>query len=793
MTAVARPRRWHEDGGGTMKILPRFLYLFCFLGMAVAAALSLDRALQPSMSAILLRAVIVGGVLGAAGLVHRKAWGVSLVLLPVGAYVLFRTVLLPGAGVEGIGGLYHFYVQAFATGAEQYAAKFFPLDLAGAPELRLLLAVIVYCLTGVASFFALSLRRPIWGVTLVLLLLGFSFTVDTIPRVLVLAVLFLVFAFCALVLSRSLERRTWRLRDAVPGVLVGAAGAALAVVLLGAAPSAAATPWEDWREWNPFNQGSSIYSFNWLQNYPQLLNPANNVVIMKVESSKPSYWRANALDEFTGQAWVSSQGFLQEITRTRETAGYVFSIPPADPPPAGQTVTERFQVRSVYTNYFFTGGDPLSLTMDQDIVLHMNEMRSLHVVNALGPSLDYTLKAVIPKVTPSSLVALGSAYPAGMDRYLDLPFPRVAQLAGTDKDAAFRDAVSQASANGAQWAGLYVLNQSIVGGATDPYEIALRLERYLRQTYQYTLQPPPSDFSSPYAAFLFDTHAGYCQHFAGAMALLLRFNGVPARVAVGFTSGEVESAGVYSVSTNNAHAWVEAYFPTAGWVAFDPTPGRNLPNAGASSTSPGFKDPFASSQSGSTTGTTEASTDPFPNRPAGGTGTTEDSSPSWISHVPWLPWVLGVIVLLVGWPVGRKLWRERGLRHGTLTQRFAASLRLLRGALSTYGVAATRSSAFEEVLDLIEEHVGLERDPLLAARAGAVLFGGRRARPEDLERAEAFRREVERELRKQHGWLKTTLSWYWAPQEIGRRPGQGAPARSPARAVRGTPGVDADL
>ena len=770
-----------------MKILPRFLYLFCFLGMAVAAALSLDRALQPSMSTILLRAVIMGGLLGAAGLVHRKAWGVSLVLLPVGAYVLFRTVVPPEAGVNGISGLYHFYVHQFATGTEQYAAKFFPLDLTGAPELRLLLATIVYCLTGVASFSALSLRRPIPGVTLVLVLLGFSFTVDTIPRVLVPAIVFLVFASCVMVLSRSLERRTWRLRDAVPGVLVGAAGAALAVVLLAAAPSAAAAPWQDWRTWDPFNQGSSIYSFNWLQNYPQLLNPANNVVIMKVESSKPSYWRANALDEFTGQAWVASQGFLQEIERTRETTSYVYSIPAADPAPAGQTVTERFQVRSVYTNYFFTGGDPRFLTLNQDIVLRMNGMRSLHVVNALGPSLDYTLKAVIPKVTPSSLVALGSGYPEDMERYLDLPFPRVAQLDGTDKSAAFRDAVSQASADGEQWAGLYGLNQTIVGNATDPYQIALRLERYLRQNNRYTLEPPPSDFSSPYAAFLFDTHAGYCQHFAGAMALLLRFNGVPARVAVGFTSGEPESSGVYSVSTNNAHAWVEAYFPTAGWVAFDPTPGRNLPNAGASSTSPGFKDPFASSPTGSTTVTTEASPDQLPSKPVAGTDTTRDSSPSWISGVPWLPWVLGVMVLLIGWPVGRRLWRERGLRHGTLTQRFAASLRLLRGTLSTYGVAATGSSAFEEVLDLIEEHLGLERDPVLAARAGAVLFGGRSARPEDLERAEAFRGEVERRLRKQRGWPKTALTWFWAPRETRRSPGLGAPAQSPARVVRGMP------
>jgi transglutaminase-like putative cysteine protease len=754
-----------------MKILPRFLYLVCFLGMALAAALALDRALQPSMSIILIRAVIMGGLLGAAGLVHRKAWGVSLVLLPLGAYVLFRTVIPPGAGVHGVGGLYRFYVEQFATGAGQYAAKFFPLDLAGAPELRLLLVTIVYCAVGAASFAALSLRRPIAGVTFVLLLLGFSFTVDTLPRVLVLAILFLVFAFGVMVLSRSLERRTWRLRDAIPGVLVGAAGAALAVALLGAAPSAAAAPWQDWRNWDPFNQGSSIYSFNWLQNYPELLNPANNVVIMKVESSKPSYWRANALDDFTGQAWVSSQGFLQSIERTRQTAGYVYSIPPAVPAPAGQTVTERFQVRSVYTNYFFTGGDPRSLTMDQDEVVHMNEMRSLHVVNALGPSLDYTLKAVIPKVTPSSLVALGSKYPDTLERYLGLPFPRIAQLQGADKEAAWLEAVSQSSADGGQWTGLYSLNQTIVGDATDPYQIALRLEGYLRRTYEYTLAPPPTDYTSPYAAFLFDTHAGYCQHFAGAMALLLRFNGVPARVAVGFTSGELESAGVYSVSTNNAHAWVEAYFPTAGWVAFDPTPGRSLPYAGASSTSPGFKDPFVGGSTGSTTVTTDTLPDQFPKPPAGPAGSTQDSGPSWISRVPWLPWVMGVIVLLVAWPVGRRLWRERGLRHGTLTQRFSASLGLLRGALSTYGVAATESSAFEEVLDLIEDHLGLERDPVLAARAGAVLFGGRKARPEDLERAEAFRQEAEGRLRRQHGWLKTVLTWYWTSGGRQRRPG----------------------
>ena len=228
-----------------MKIFPRFLYLLCFIGMAASAALALDRVLQPSMSTTLLRAVIASSLCGAAGLVYRKVWAVSLVLLPVGAYLLLRTIIPPTMDVEGIRGLYHFYIEQLGTGATQYAAKFFPLDLAGAPELRLLLAFIVYCVTGLASFLALSLRRPIPGIALVLVLLGFSFTVDTVPRVVGLAVVFLVLAACLLVLARSLERRTWRLRDAIPGVAVGAAASLLAIVLLGAAPSAAAAPWQD--------------------------------------------------------------------------------------------------------------------------------------------------------------------------------------------------------------------------------------------------------------------------------------------------------------------------------------------------------------------------------------------------------------------------------------------------------------------------------------------------------------------------------------------------------------------
>ena len=206
-------------------------------------------------------------------------------------------------------------------------------------------------------------------------------------------------------------------------------------------------------------------------------------------------------------------------------------------------------------------------------------------------------------MTPKSLVGLGRGYPASVQRYLQLPFQHLADLGSADPAAEWQATYGAAGAglDKKEWLGLYTLNKNIIGTATDPYDITLHIEEYLRKFYTYNLTPPSSTYPSPYAAFLFDTHIGYCQHFAGAMALLLRFNGIPARVAVGFATGEpanpaLSSGGgpsVYTVSTNNAHSWVEAYFPGAGWLPFDPTPGRSIPTAGASSTSPGFANPFA--------------------------------------------------------------------------------------------------------------------------------------------------------------------------------------------------------
>ncbi|MCL5734895.1 MAG: DUF3488 and transglutaminase-like domain-containing protein [Actinobacteria bacterium] len=748
-----------------MKTFPKILYFLCFLGLAAAAALAFNRVVNPSLSGLLLRAVLAATLAGAPGLIYRRAWPLGIVLLPLGAYLLLRTTLPVPASVDGISGQYHFYIQSLHTGAQAYVKEFFPLSLGDQPELRLLIAFCVFWVVGVASLVGLGLRKAIPAVVLTLVLIGFSMTVDTTPRALWTALLFLILSGCLLVLSRGLKRQNWRLRDAMAGGVIGIVGAFLALALLVTAPSAVAEPLQDWRAWDPFHQGGSIIGFNWLQNYPKLLNPGNNVQVMSVQSSSPSYWRANSLETFTGTAWLSSQPFMQRVSTTGNGPPFLYAIRPANPAPKGKTVKEVFQLNGLYTNYLFVGGDPSVISTEQNVPLRTNDSRALHTSKSLGPVLEYTVTAVIPDLKPEDVVGKGSAYPDSVTRYLDLPFPKVSDIKGSDKETAWRNAVAGLGADGREWTGLYALNQEIVGDATDPYDKTLRIEKYLRTFYVYSLNPPTSEYSSPYAAFLFDNRMGYCQHFSGAMALLLRFNGIPARVAVGFATGQLER-GTYVVTTNNAHAWVEAFFPEVGWVAFDPTPGRNIPTSGPSSSSPGFVNPFAGTGTSSNqTVATEPPRNQLPTEIPTGLDTQGSSGSLW-SKIAWLPWVLCIVVLMVAWPVARSLWRERGLRRGSPAQRLETSLRLLRTGLRDYGLPVTAAQTTEEAMHVAEAHLHVGHDQQLLDRAEAVLFGNREATQDDFARAEFFRRRVRTRLRKSRGWVRTALTWYGVPQRV---------------------------
>jgi transglutaminase-like putative cysteine protease len=118
-----------------------------------------------------------------------------------------------------------------------------------------------------------------------------------------------------------------------------------------------------------------------------------------------------------------------------------------------------------------------------------------------------------------------------------------------------------------------------VGAAS---ERALRLERHLMSSYTYTLDFVGRESATPIEDFLFRYRSGHCEFFASAMVLMLRSQGIPARLVTGFLGGEYNPFEGYTMVRNeNAHAWVEAYLPDRGWQVFDPTPPSGRPEAGA--------------------------------------------------------------------------------------------------------------------------------------------------------------------------------------------------------------------
>jgi hypothetical protein len=747
-----------------MMTLRKLLYLVCLIGLAVSAALAVERIGSPSMAPLLVWSVVVAALAGAPGLVHRRAWPAALVLQPLGAYLLLRTQIALPAHVDGLGGQLSFYVERLRDAAATYAAQEFPLNLSAAPDVAVLVALLVYAATGIAAFLALSLRSALPAVATLMVLLGFGLTVDGSGRVIWLPFLFLIMTGCLLMLSRALERQRWRPGDALAGGVTAVTAILLALSLVGATPVSASIPWQDWRVWGqPGGPDTTALAFDWTLNFPRLLKRPTNVEAMRVTAPRPSYWRANALETFDGRAWTSSGSFAR-LLGTGGAADSVRYVVRADgPEPRGKLVTEEFTIESISTDFIFSGGEPQALSLDEAAPAYSNRAGALRAGVALGPGAHYTVTAVVPKWKPADLVGRARAYPSAVLGSLALPFPATEDASGPIPESTWL-ALMAAHPDSREWLGLYRLNRRIVGDASDPYEIALRIERHLRMGYTYSLAPPQSLYRSPYTAFLFDTHVGYCQHFAGAMAVLLRFNGIPARVAVGFSTGKKDADGTFIVGTNDAHAWVETYFPDAGWVTFEPTPGQGIPGAGPSSANAGFVDPFAPAGSAESSASATFGRQPgVRQQKAAGAGREGPTGPRSPAAVPgWWIWTLAIPAALLAWPLWRAAGRRWRLRGGGHEQRLRAELRLLFACLKDYGVCPPPSQTLEETARFLAEDLDIDGATVID-RVQAVLFGGRTPGAEDVAGVAALRREVKRALRVRGGWRRVLLAAYGLP------------------------------
>lgn len=118
----------------------------------------------------------------------------------------------------------------------------------------------------------------------------------------------------------------------------------------------------------------------------------------------------------------------------------------------------------------------------------------------------------------------------------------------------------------------------ITSGCSTDIDKVNAIRNWLKNNCTYTLSPNESIFNGNFVDhFLFESKAGYCQHYASAMTILLRCAGVPARYVEGYAAPSIKSNGVYEVTNRQSHAWVEFYSDMYGFITVDPTPSAKLP------------------------------------------------------------------------------------------------------------------------------------------------------------------------------------------------------------------------
>jgi protein-glutamine gamma-glutamyltransferase len=283
-------------------------------------------------------------------------------------------------------------------------------------------------------------------------------------------------------------------------------------------------------------------------------------VVMRVRAPEPAFWRGQTFSEFDGRAWRVSPE-----RGTRQEGPNIEVAPTLGDGIADDVVTETFVqtyfVETDLPNVVFAAARPSEVIFDGDLWTRPDG--ALRSDITLAPGSVYTVVSQRPQVTAGLLRAQGD---------LGEFFGRFVGQPGTEELDAFLDVPDSTT-------------QRTIDLATElreetTYDTIIAYERWLGANTRYDLDAPvPAEGADAVDDFLFESRLGYCEQIASTLAVMLRSQGVPARLATGYIPGERDRvSGVWKVRASDAHSWVEVWFPQTGWQAFDPT--ASVPLAG---------------------------------------------------------------------------------------------------------------------------------------------------------------------------------------------------------------------
>lgn len=313
-----------------------------------------------------------------------------------------------------------------------------------------------------------------------------------------------------------------------------------------------------------FGSGGSVQQVGYGEDDSQLGGSfmQDDSLVFEAVAHDNVYWRIESKDVYTGKGWETSTDLNYELIEDGQVDFETFSAQQVDVERHSATVRpdpNNPLPRVVYPYGIaqLTSNNPEAFFIDRDYGVIESESSEQSMNN--GYIIDYDA----PSFSVNDLQQSSENDEAAIrERYLQLPdeLPeRIGDLAA-----------------------------EITAESDNRYDKAKAVERYFAANgfrYQTTDIPVPEGNTDYVDQFLFETQVGYCDNYSTSMVVMLRTLDIPARWVKGFTGGTEaleqpplpDNYSLYEITNNNAHSWVEVYFPETGWVAFEPTSGFSNP------------------------------------------------------------------------------------------------------------------------------------------------------------------------------------------------------------------------
>jgi transglutaminase-like putative cysteine protease len=556
-------------------------------------------------------------------------------------------------------------------------------------------------------------------------------------------------------------------RGPVRGLGVAAAAGTVIVVvaLFGASsPALAKRAFLDWQHWDLYTKPAKPVdvSYVWDSSYRALDFRGKPTTVFRVKAgAQPHYWRASVLNTVENGIWFEELTPEYGALGDRGPIGESGMIPPREEQ-SDRWEHEFVTIEALRDRRLPGGSVPVSYEPGAGVGrVQYDPSGVAYAEDPLSRGDTYQVSTYSPTPTPDQLARSKPVYSGPIvetSKYREVQ-PRVyPPLFGRPRRVEDVNYLFTGFARADQlrpFEGLYSQAWRVAGGARSPYAAAVALEQWFRfgGGFVYDQHPPKPPSGVPALEdFVARTKRGYCQHFAGAMALMLRYLGIPSRVAVGFASGRYDGKSrEWVVSDRDAHMWVEVWFRGWGWLPFDPTPGRGGLAGRYSASSPSFDISAAAAVLAGKEGLSRfddlAGALGFGSKPRTSPdvpelGATQSVGPNAPHHSrDWgilrllLLSVAGAVVVLTA----AKLLL-RGSRFLTRDPRrlAAASRKELRDFLLDQGLEIPQSATLRELAALVEEEFGVQARAF-GLHATAARFGPRRSAG---EAARAMRRDL---------------------------------------------------